>query len=32
MQAGKTLIVDRAAVVEKADELGLFVVGVEIRE
>ena len=32
VQAGKTLIVDRAAVVEKADELGLFVVGVKIRE
>lgn len=30
VQAGKTLIVDRAAVIAKANELGLFVVGIKI--
>ena len=30
VQAGKTLIVDRAALVAKADELGMFIVAVKI--
>lgn len=31
VQAGKTLVADRQAVVKKADELGIFIVGVKIK-
>lgn len=32
VHAGQTLVVDRDAVVKKADELGLFIIGVTVRE
>lgn len=32
VQAGKTLVADRQAVVQKADELGIFIAGVKIND